>query len=126
MSSGLGSCPRVAAVGQRVAAMACAPSWRPMRLGHPVLCEQLDDAAGRDLRSGGLPPLGWSQLTVKALQEELRERGLKVSGRKAELVRRLETWNESLAPSTGSDTDHAVAPTVASTRATAPRIQLSP
>ena len=32
----------------------------------------------------------WAGQTVKALQRELRSRGLKVSGRKAELVRRLE------------------------------------
>lgn len=120
----LGTGQRVSALGtgQRVAAIACAPNWRPVRLGVPVLCEELDDAAVRDGRSGALPRLGWSRLTVKALQIELRERALKVSGSKAELVRRLEAWNGSVAPSTGSHADDAVEPT----RASAPQIPLSP
>jgi hypothetical protein len=86
-----------------------------------VLCEQSDGAAGGDGRSGVQSHLSWSRLTVKALQVELRQRGLQVSGRKAELVGRLEAWTDSVPPSTGS---RAIADEP--TQATSPQTPPSP
>ena len=43
----------------------------------------------RMLCTSPAPPPDWSSLTVKQLQQQLRERNLRVSGRKSELIERL-------------------------------------
>jgi len=47
-------------------------------------------SSGNNNSNGGNKPLDdWSKLTVVVLKEKCRERGLKVSGRKADLIGRL-------------------------------------
>ncbi|CAB9519561.1 expressed unknown protein [Seminavis robusta] len=57
------------------------------------------------------PDLSWNKLTVKNLKEELKLRGLKVSGRKAELVARLEASDIELGFAYEEDDDDSWAST---------------
>jgi large subunit ribosomal protein L22 len=56
------------------------------------------------------PEGGWDELTVEELQQELEARGLKKSGKKDELVARLEDYEAKLAEAEGADADEASGP----------------
>lgn len=63
------------------------------------------------MRNGRSPlsSAAWSSMTVVELKAELKERGLKVSGKKAELIERLSGSSSMAAPSITSDASPATA-----------------
>jgi ribosomal protein L22 len=79
------------------------------------------------------PEGGWESLTVDELQEELESRGLKKSGKKDELVARLEDYEDKLGEAEAATADEeeeapaeeparrAAAETTTATRKAAPR-----
>lgn len=86
------SAGRVAAKVKAAVAARDYASASEERIGrHPKELPDIDSAASAVDTSGGEDPgeQDWASMTVVALKDELRTRGLRVSGRKAELVERL-------------------------------------
>ena len=85
----------------------CATSLFPVSSSFPMHA-----SSARPWMRNGRSPLSsaaWSSMTVVELKAELKERGLKVSGKKAELIERLSGSSSMAAPSITSDASPATA-----------------